>query len=212
MVVVVVVFIFFRSYLFGFQFNPFFFFFLISKEILLKRPRYTRSIERGKEPQRIQRSSNSSRELMEKTPIPLIHLYNKWKDCSFKSGMERPESSKWQTIRQITTFLSLPKCPCWLDKRSSMVLSMTHWTPNKPNIISHNSRATLQWSKRWSGLSPLALHIQHHSTKIRSCLCRLSIVKIFPNVADQEKSVQSGADILLLKQIYGDFSSLLVFS
>ena len=146
---------------------------------LLERSQYTRSIQKDKESQRIQSSSNSAWELMESLPKPLTHSYNNWKNWIFKSGMDNSVSSKWRTFLSLhkhqmtqwgaalhtSVFLWLPKGPCQVEKRSKTVLGITQKTPNKPNTKSHSSRAILQWSKRWSGLSPLSLHKQHHSTK-----------------------------------------------
>ena len=138
--------------------------------------------------------------------MPLIHSYNNWNNWIFKSGMDSSVSSKWRaflslhkhqktqwgTALHTLVFLWLPKGPCQLEKKSKTVLGITQWTPNKPSTSSHNSQATLQWSKRWSGLSPLSLHKQHQSTKIRPRFQRLSIVKIFPSAAVQEKKAALG--------------------
>ena len=49
---------------------------------------------------------------------------------------------------------------------------------NKQNTIDHKFLANMQRRRKWSGDSPLALHIQHHST-IQICrLPRLSIVNL----------------------------------
>ena len=143
---------------------------------------------------------------METIPKPLTHSNNNWKKLLFKSGMDFSVSSKcwaflslhihqktqWETTLHTMVLLLLPRGPCQLEKRSKTVLGMTHWTPNKTNTKSHNSRASLQCRRIWSGLSPLSLHKQHQSTKIMPRLRRLSIVKIFPSAAVHEKKATRG--------------------
>ena len=143
---------------------------------------------------------------MERIPKPLTHLNNKWKKLLFNSGMEVSVSLKcqaflslqthqktqWGTTLHTKEVLLLPLGPCQHERRSKTVLGITHWTPNKTNTKSHNSRASLQCRRIWSGLSPLSLHKQHQSTKIMPRLRRLSIVKIFPSAAVHEKKATRG--------------------
>ena len=151
---------------------------------------------------------------MERIPKPLTHSNNNWKKLLFNSGMDVSVSSKcraflslqthqktqWGTTLHTMVVLLLPLGPCQVEKRAKTVLGMIHWTPNKTNTKSHNFRATLQCSRRWSGLSPLSLHKQHQSTKIRPRFQRLSIVKIFPALQSTKRtlSVDSYVCSLLL--------------
>ena len=58
----------------------------------------------------------------------------------------------------------------------------------KQKTIDHNSYAIGQWRRRWSTDSPHLLHIKHHSSTAICLFQRLSIVKILPKAAVQEKN------------------------
>ena len=76
--------------------------------------------------------------------------------------------------------------------KSNTRQGITQCTPNKPNTIDHNSQARGQCSNKWSTLSPLCLHIQHRSTRIRCHFCKLSIVKSLPKAVVHEKKATLG--------------------
>ena len=68
---------------------------------------------------------------------------------------------------------------------------MTQCIPNKQKTIDRSSYVIGQWKRRWSTDSPHFLHIKHHYTII--CLFqRLSVVKILPKAAVQEKNATLG--------------------
>ena len=53
----------------------------------------------------------------------------------------------------------------------------THWTPNILKIKLHNSKAMVQWIKRWSTVSLLQWHIQHQLTIEKNILMRFLVVR-----------------------------------
>ena len=159
--------------------------------------------------QNVQWSINSKTEWIEKEPKPTTQSNNVWKKSSLSSWIERSESSKtrelrslqrhqtkqWGIIFQIMIELCLPLIPSQLQNRSFTVRGMTQWTPNKPKTRDQRSKATEQWRNRWSTLSPLLLHIQHHSWIMRPRFRRLSIVRTFPKVAVHDRKATRGGTL-----------------
>ncbi len=76
---------------------------------------------------------------------------------------------------QITRFRCCPNLPCQQANKSTTLLGITHWIPNKLNTISHKSQAMAQWRNKWSTISSSTLHIQHQPTKI--IFRRLKLIK-----------------------------------
>ena len=68
----------------------------------------------------------------------------------------------------------------------------TKQTKKKKKTIDHNSYAIWQWRRRWSTDSPHLLHIKHHSNTTICLFQRLSVVKILPKAAVQEKNATLG--------------------
>ena len=66
---------------------------------------------------------------------------------------------------------------------------MTHSVPKRPKIELHKVIAILQWSKKWSTLSQLFLHMQHQSTTMICRFLKLFTISIFSKVAIQAKKV-----------------------
>lgn len=60
-------------------------------------------------------------------------------------------------------------------------------TPNERKTKSHNMAARGQWSNKWSTVSSLHQHIQHHPAKPYSCRIRLSHQRISLQAAHQPK-------------------------
>ena len=139
-------------------------------------------------------------EWIEKAPDPTTQSKRVWKKNNLSSVVVRSESLKclaflslhkhqtrqWGTIFQTRRELWRPSCPSQPLKSSSTVQGITHWIPNMLNTKAQRSEAMEQCKNKWSTLSPLRLHIQHHSWRIRPRLRRLSMVRTFPNAADQE--------------------------
>jgi hypothetical protein len=62
--------------------------------------------------------------------------------------------------------------------------------PNQPytaEIVFQRTPLISLWRKRWSTDSLFFLDMQHHSTTMICCFFRLSMMRIFPKVADQAK-------------------------
>ena len=62
-------------------------------------------------------------------------------------------------IIQIWLFRWRTHRPYKQAKSSKTDFGITQWSPNKPNIMDHKSKAIEQCSKRWSTDSPLHLQI-----------------------------------------------------
>ena len=156
-------------------------------------------------------------EWIEKTPNPTTQSSLVWKKNNLSSGVVLVESSKWWELRslqrhqikqwgiifQIKIELCLPLFPNKLQKRSSTVWGITHWTPNIPNTRDQRSIATEQCRKRWSTLSPLRLHIQHQSWIMKPRFRKLSIVRTFPKVAVQDKNATRGGTLAFQTSFQG---------
>ena len=69
------------------------------------------------------------------------------------------------------------------------------YIPNKEKTIDHNSYAIGQWRRRLSTDSPHLLHIKHYSNTAICLFQRLSVVKILPKAAVQEKSATVGGTL-----------------
>ena len=89
-------------------------------------------------------------------------------------------------------FQCLPNFPCQEANTSLTLYGITQCIPNKQKTIDHNSYAIGQWRRRWSTNSPHFLHIKHHSTTAICLFQRLSVVKILPKAAVQEKNATLG--------------------
>ena len=68
---------------------------------------------------------------------------------------------------------------CHPHNKSRTFFGKTHWTPNILKIKLHNSKAMLQWIKRWSTVSLVQRHIQHLLTIEKPILMRFSQVRVF---------------------------------
>ena len=80
--------------------------------------------------------------------------------------------------------------PCHPHNKSRTFSCKTHWTPNILKIKLHNSKAMLQWIKRWSTVSLLQWHIQHQLTIEKNILMRFLAVRIFLRAAIHTNSLR----------------------
>jgi hypothetical protein len=123
--------------------------------------------------------SLSSKSLISFSPNTLHHTEHNHLSNSF-------------TLR--TTKVSSP------TRRSLTRQGMTYTKPNKPKIEIHKALAILQWSRRWSMVSPLFLHMQYQSITVIFHFLKLFKVMILPKATDQaKKATFKGA---LLRQIH----------
>ena len=76
---------------------------------------------------------------------------------------------------------------CHPHNKSRTFSCKTQWTPNILKIKLHNSKAMLQWIKRWSTVTLLQRHIQHLLTIEKTILMRFSFsqVRIYSRAAVQ---------------------------
>ena len=186
----------------------FVFFFLINNEVYWEGPKHTK-VYSGQINHNVQSSINSETEWIEKDPKPITQSNKMWKKNSLRSGIDRSESSKRRELRsahlhqtkqcgiifQTKRELCCPLCLSQVQNRSITVQGITQCTPNIPNTMDHSSIATEQCRNRWSTLSPLRLHIQHHSWIMRPRFRRLSIVRTFPKVTVQDKKATRGGTL-----------------
>ena len=123
---------------------------------------------------------------------------NSRKDRSQPSKLLEFHSHQIHHIKQCGTNLQITILRCRLklqdqqSNKSTTLCGITQQTPNKQKIILHISKAIWQWRRRWSTNSPHLLHIKHHSRTTRCLFRRLSIVRILPKAAVQEKNATRG--------------------
>ena len=143
---------------------------------------------------KLQRSSNTGREIQEKCGKTKHHsrrvkkkkYLNSRMDCSRPSKLLEFRSRQIHHIKQCGTILHITILWCRLklhdhqSNKSTTPRSITPQIPNKQKIILHISYAIGQWSRRWSTDSPHLLHIKHHSRTTKCLFRRLSIVRILP--------------------------------
>ena len=94
---------------------------------------------------------------------------------------------QWVAAFQIAPESVFPFIPDQHANNSSTPLGITQDIPNKVRTRFHSSWARGQCNSKWLTDSPLDLHIQHQSIMRTFLFRRLSIVRILPNVAVQEK-------------------------
>jgi hypothetical protein len=71
--------------------------------------------------------------------------------------------------------------------KSTTLIGITQDSPKRLKKIFYKAQATTQWKRRWSTDSPFFSHIQRILTTMTYRFLRLSMVRIFPRVADQAK-------------------------
>ena len=119
-------------------------------------------------------------------------------DCSQSSKLLEFRSRQIHHIKQRGTILQITILRCCLklqdqqSNKSATLCGITQQIPNKQKIILHISDAIEQWRRRWSIDSPHPLHIKNHSRTTKCLFRRLSIVKILPKAAVQEKKATRG--------------------
>ena len=74
-----------------------------------------------------------------------------------------------------------------VERRETTFFGITHWTPNKRRTSLHKVWAYLQWINKWSTVSSSHRQRQHHLTRGKFFLTRLSIVRIPPLAAVHKK-------------------------
>ena len=92
-------------------------------------------------------------------------------------------------------FRCLPNFPYQEANTSLTLYGITQYIPNKQKTIDHNSYVVGQWRRTWSTDSPHLLHIKH---LLHTAIClfqRLSVVKILPKAAVQEKNTTLGGTL-----------------
>lgn len=65
---------------------------------------------------------------------------------------------QWGTTFQTASLWWRPSFPCQQANRSTTVLGITQWIPNKMKTTDHNLVTIGQWNERWSTDYPLPLH------------------------------------------------------
>ena len=123
---------------------------------------------------------------------------NSRKDHLRPSKLLEFHSRQIHLIKQCGTNLQITILRCRLklqdqqSNKSATLCGIIQQIPNKHKIILHISNAIGQWRRRWSTDSPHPLHIKHHSRTTKCLFLRLSIVKILPKAAVQEKKATRG--------------------
>jgi len=122
---------------------------------------------------------------------PLVKGFNSTVVFLQSSKLQSFQSLQIHHIKQDDTNIAAQwgplNCPFQEAKRSTTRLSITQCNPKRLKIEFHKAPAISQ-CKRWSTDSPLILHMRHPSNTMICRFPKLSIVRIFPNTADQAKN------------------------
>ena len=189
----------------------FFFFFLISngKYILKKNtvPYIGNVLDRQKRQEtKLQWLNKIGREKQDKEGKTKHHSRRVKKKKDLNSRMDRSWPSKLLAfcsrqihhIKQCGTILHITILRWRLklhdrhSNKSTTLCGITQQIPNKQKTILRISKAKGHWRRRQSTDSPHLLHIKHHSRTTKCLFWRLSIVRILPKAAVQEKKATRG--------------------